>query len=33
MVAWEDASTLRDAALGRDISLKAFAERRAQGPA
>jgi uncharacterized membrane protein YkvA (DUF1232 family) len=27
MVAWEDASTLRDAALGRDISPQAFAER------
>jgi uncharacterized membrane protein YkvA (DUF1232 family) len=27
MVTWEDASTLRDAALGRDISPKAFAER------
>jgi uncharacterized membrane protein YkvA (DUF1232 family) len=27
MVTWEDASTLRDAALGRDISLNAFAER------
>jgi uncharacterized membrane protein YkvA (DUF1232 family) len=27
MVTWENASTLRDAALGRDISAKAFAER------
>jgi uncharacterized membrane protein YkvA (DUF1232 family) len=27
MIAWNDASELRDAALGRQISLRAFAER------
>ncbi len=32
MIAWNDASALRQAALGRELRLSAFAEYEQQGP-